>query len=179
MLNLVLLIFCYGLSSVSCHTQGTDYIYYFDAYMPAGTTKCGPQTLTGWTVKYDRFRDATGAGPATDNTYFSASTGIFSAPPTLRNGNSANALYHCCASARCKKGGVCDFTIVDETGEVRAAFGNRLSPAEWSSHSTCFVNRMKQGKTLKVVLQSGGGNDCLEETGWYYNRFTCHLVSMA
>ena len=24
----------------------------------------------------------------------------------------ARGIYHCCASARCKQGGVCDFTII-------------------------------------------------------------------
>jgi len=37
----------FSLELVYGHTRADDVIYYFDAYMPAGTTKCGPQDLTG------------------------------------------------------------------------------------------------------------------------------------
>jgi len=178
MLDIALLLLFYGFSPVSSHGLGDDYIYYFDAVMPAGTVKCGPQTLTGWTVNIDRFRKPT--GPREDFTYFSSSTGVFSAPDVLNaRSRSTNGIYHCCASARCRKGGVCDFSIVDGTGSVRASFGTRLATSDWSSHMACTLEKLKTGETLKVVLQSGGGNDCLEETGWNYARFSCHLATMA
>ena len=30
---------------------------------------------------------------------------------------------------------------------------------------------------LQVNLESGGGNDCIEETSWKYSRFSCILIS--
>merc|ERR1711934_95203 len=161
------------------HTRATDVIYYFDAVMPAGTTKCGPQTLTGWTVRYDRYRpDDGGSGKKQDNVYFNSGTGTFTAPLVQWKGNSVKGVYSCCASARCKKGGHCDFTLTREDGTVSGAFGTRLS-GEWISHEVCTIERMKQGETLKVQLQSGAGSDCLEETGWNYARFSCHFISVS
>ena len=30
---------------------------------------------------------------------------------------------------------------------------------------------------LKVNFESGGWNDCIEETGWRYGKFSCFLAS--
>merc|ERR1712130_709956 len=69
------------LDKVSCHKLGEDVIAYFEAYLPPGS-KCGQQKpITGWTVKYDRFRDDVSPGTAVDDTYFSSSTGKYTTPP--------------------------------------------------------------------------------------------------
>merc|ERR1712080_541178 len=136
------------------HTRGFDMISYFDAYMDAGS-RCGPHTLTGWNVRYDRGETDAAKSKTTQG------------------------LYRCCASARCKKGGYCDFTLVDQDGNVIGAFGTRLSPSDWSTHEVCVNERFATGDTLKVVLNSGAGSDCWEETGWRYVRFSCNLASVS
>ena len=56
------------------------------------------------------------------NVNFNAGTGVYTTP--------FRAAYHCCASFRCRQGGVCDFTVIRNTnagsGDVRiGAFGTR------------------------------------------------------
>ena len=80
-----------------------------------------------------------------------------------------------------------------------AAFGTRntLDSAHgWSSHGVCITSRCQAGvawsvsvATERVTLpcnadtfcqvnfESGGGNDCIEETTWRYGKFTCFLAS--
>jgi len=144
--------------------------YYFDAVMPAGD-KCGQQKpMTGWTVNYDRYK-AYNTGGKQDNQYFNSGTGLFTTPSA--------GVYHCCASARCKQAGVCDWTITrNGATNVRAAFGTRVPLAnEWQSQNVCWTERLALGSTYQVNLESTGGNDCLEETGWDYARFSCFYVS--
>ena len=33
------------------------------------------------------------------------------------------------------------------------------------------------GTTLTVRQQSGGSSDCLQSTGWPYNKFTVHTIA--
>ena len=81
-----------------------------------------------------------------------------------------------------------------------AAFGTRntLDPAHgWSSHGVCITSRCQAGvawsvsvatthrgpllcnahPSCQVNFESGGGNDCIEETTWRYGKFTCFLAS--
>merc|ERR1712080_667867 len=169
------------------HTRGFDMISYFDAYMDAGS-RCGPHTLTGWNVRYDRYWTPNLKTGTKGTSQFNAGTGIFTAPTLIRydwgetdaaSSKTTQGLYRCCASARCKKGGYCDFTLVDQDGNVIGAFGTRLSPSDWSTHEVCVNERFATGDTLKVVLNSGAGSDCWEETGWRYVRFSCNLASVS
>ena len=80
-----------------------------------------------------------------------------------------------------------------------AAFGTRntLDSAHgWSSHGVCITSRCQAGvawsvsvatpraallcnahTSCQVNFESGGGNDCIEETTWRYGKFTCFLAS--
>ena len=68
----------------------------------------------------DRFRDDDGTGKNVDFVYFNTGTGTYTTPDA--------GVYHCCATFRCKQGGVCDFTVIRNAGagDVRySAFGTR------------------------------------------------------
>ena len=72
-----------------------------------------------------------------------------------------------------------------------AAYGN-ADQRDWRTTGVCFdvVRRNKifslsnckteifqelnSGTTVQVRQQSGGSNDCIESTGWPYNKFTVH-----
>ena len=123
--------------------------------------------------------------------YFNAATGIYTTP--------AAGVYHCCATFRCKQGGVCDFTFIRNAGSngdvVYGAFGTRVTRNnEWwvgggreifpsetvmirSTVSSCITSKCGAGVQWKINLESGGGGDCIEETTWRYSRFTCFLAS--
>ena len=79
-----------------------------------------------------------------------------------------------------------------------AAFGTRNtldSVHGWSSHGVCITSRCQAGvawsvsvahgglllcnahTSCQVNFESGGGNDCIEETTWRYGKFTCFLAS--
>merc|ERR1711874_55849 len=105
-------------------------------------------------------------GVAREQTEASTWAGIYTTP--LRG------LYQCCASFRCRQGGVCDFTI-NRNNNVFGAFGTRgtgHSGHEWESHEQCVISRCQAGVEWKVNMESGGSNDCIEETQWKYSRFS-------
>lgn len=155
----------------SSHTRNTDDIAYFAAYMPTGSY-CNKQLpITNWITIFDRYRPSSGG--VQNNQYFI--NGVYTTP--------AAGVYQCCASFRCQQRGVCDFTFVRNAGAgdvVYGAFGTRNTIHDsngWASHSQCITSRSLAGVTFKVNLESGGGNDCIEETGWRYNKFSCYLAS--
>eukprot|EP00091_Calanus_sinicus_P024354 TRINITY_DN866_c0_g1_i3.p1 TRINITY_DN866_c0_g1~~TRINITY_DN866_c0_g1_i3.p1 ORF type:complete len:183 (+),score=29.54 TRINITY_DN866_c0_g1_i3:237-785(+) len=165
-----------SLSLVTGHTLGTvalagDAFAYFDAVRSAGST-CGPtKPVTGWTTLIDRSRATDGT--ATNNAAFS--NGVYTVPTA--------GTYHCCASFRCRQGGVCDWTVIRNGGSgdvVYGGFGTRnTNPSSegWASHNHCWTSRCGAGVTWKLNLESGGSTDCIEETQWRYGRFTCFLTS--
>ena len=114
---------------VSANSRCQDcHIAYFSARLPDGTTKCGQQKpitgrgysfllwrlsrgeCQGWTEDTsERWWDDNGNTLVQQNTpIFDEGSGIFTTP--LRG------VYQCCASFRCKQGGVCDFTIIRNAG---------------------------------------------------------------
>merc|ERR1711862_1024970 len=154
-----------SLYEVEGHTKGTQPYAYFDAYKNSGGTTCNAQRpVTGWTVTSDRSWDAFGTG-----------TGVYTVPE--------EGVYHCCASFRCKQGGVCDWTVIRNggNGDVKyGAFGTRNTNSNnngWASHSHCWTSRCNAGVTWKLNFESGGSTDCIEETQWRYGRFTCFLAT--
>merc|ERR1712098_163359 len=160
---------------LSCYTSGTDAMAYFDAYKNQQTTTCGAQKpITGWTRLIDRSRAAGSTTPINDAA-FGTGTGIYTVPQA--------GTYHCCASFRCKQGGVCDFTVIRNAGSgdvTWGAFGTRNTNPNsmgWASHSHCWTSRCGQGVTWKINMESTGSTDCIEETRWRYGRFTCFLTS--
>merc|ERR1719260_453074 len=90
-------------TQVEGHVRGTEILAYFDAYLPNGNYCGARKPITGWTVQMDRYRPADNVGAAVNNAYFNAGSGTYTTP--------AAGVYHCCASFRCKQGGVCDFTV--------------------------------------------------------------------
>ncbi|XP_023332137.1 uncharacterized protein LOC111704217 [Eurytemora carolleeae] len=167
---LVLAIFAY-LQLAECHLGSTTVnwkYYYLQAVMPAGNY-CGQRKpITGWTTVRDRYK-AYNSGGNVDNTYFA--NGVFTTPSA--------GVYHCCGAARCKQGGVCDFTLSKNGGtNVLAAFGTRVTRTnEWQSVSTCVTERFALGATIQMNMESTGGADCIEETGWDYTKFSCFYLS--
>merc|ERR1719309_1073665 len=159
-----------GSTAVMGHSAAT-FRSYFDAAFEA-TTKCGPQRpIQGWNNVRQLHRDDANA-PTTNA--FSASAGIFTPP--------YSGVYQCCMSARCRQGGYCDFTLSRNglTNRV-AAMGTRntgVSSNGWESFSICTFQRFNvaTNPTIQMNLESGGGSDCIEETGWHYTRFSCNLV---
>merc|ERR1711973_127466 len=118
-----------------------------DYYLTSGATKCGPQTVTGWTENVDYYRDATPA-VSTTNT-FTGTTGIF-VPPV-------GGYYKICAFSRFRNtGNAVDMCIRKATTQV-ACYGNAIQAVATTD-------------TISLYLESGGGSDCIEETGWAYNR---------
>merc|ERR1712029_1220429 len=159
------------LSNVHGHKRGSEPIAAFDSYMPTGTL-CNKQLpITSWIRIFDRYRDASNS--RNDDVNFV--NGVYTTP--------ARGIYHCCASARCKDGGVCDFTIIRNAGNgdvVYGAFGTR-NPLQgnngFSSHGLCITSKCQAGVKWKVNFESGGNTDCIEETGWRYGKFSCFLAS--
>merc|ERR1712243_6437 len=142
-----------GISQVSSHAPGNTgtFLYWFDAYLASTSDKCGQQKpISGRTVTSQRC-DANGdtARPCPGTDPFQAGSGIFTVP--------ARGVYHCCAQFRCKQGGYCDYTVIRNGNAVYQAFGTTNTQA---------------GVTMWINLESTAGTDCIEETGWRYNRFT-------
>merc|ERR1711970_433314 len=168
----ILILSLASLSLVEGHTKGTDGYAYFDAHKNLGGTTCNAQRpVTGWTVVKDRWVAADKT--VTNNAQFS--NGIYT--------TKVAGVYHCCASFRCKQGGVCDWTVIRNAGagDIKwGAFGTRNtgnSNNGWASHSHCWTSSCQANVAWKLNFESGGGSDCIEETQWKYGRFTCFLAT--
>merc|ERR1712128_252289 len=142
-------------------TVGVDLapVIVMDATLSSGTTKCGPQTITGWTENIDYWYKATGGVQTTSQ--FTPSTGIFIAPIL--------GYYKICSSARFQKGGnSVDMTVLKDSSVI-AAYGNALQ-TDWRSTGVCTSQ-------LSLKLQSGGSSDCVQETSYLYTRLSIHFIS--
>ena len=134
-------------------TVGVDLapVIVMDATLSSGTTKCGPQTITGWTENIDYWYKATGGVQTTSQ--FTPSTGIFIAPIL--------GYYKICSSARFQKGGnSVDMTILKD-GSVIAAYGNALQ-TDWRSTGVCTIQLLTTTSQISLKLQSGGSSDCVQ-----------------
>merc|ERR1712198_582816 len=135
-----------------------------DATLSGGTTKCGPQTITGWTEPLDYYY--TTAVQATQ--VFNPSTGTFTPP--------VNGYYKICSSARFQKGGnAVDMTIL-KGGSVIAAYGNALQ-TDWRTTGVCTNQQLATTDSITLRLQSGGSSDCVQETNYLYSRLSIHMIS--
>merc|ERR1719383_319924 len=140
---------------------GTDAIY---ATLTA-TTKCGAQDITGWTENLDTYYAAGSA--ATSGDAFSPSTGIFT-PPVA-------GYYNICGYFRFQNSGNANDITIYKGGSVIAAFGDAIGN-DWRSTGTCTIQSLATTDTIKLRQESTGGSDCIQETGWYYARFSIYLI---
>merc|ERR1711981_110175 len=145
-------------------TAAGDAVSVVDAYLTA-STKCGPQTVTGWSENIDKYYAATSA-TLTSSAAFSS--GRFTAPVT--------GWYKICAFFRFQNSGNANDVTIKLNGNVVAAFGNAIQ-SDWRSTGTCTIQQMTASSSyVEVYHASGGSSDCIQETGWFYGRFNAHLV---
>merc|ERR1740137_241979 len=126
----------------------TDIFAIGDMYLSGYSTKCGPQTITGWTSSLDIYYSKTATTDST-STYVSTGSGTYTAPEA--------GYYNICAFLRFKKGG----DAVD---------------GDWRSTGTCVIRLLAAGNTVYIRNNSGGGSDCVEETAWRYGRLGVYMV---
>jgi len=143
---------------------GTDAIYAMDATLTA-TTKCGAQDITGWTQNLDTYYKA--GASTTSGDAFSTSTGIFT-PPVA-------GYYNICGFARFQNSGNANDITIYKGSSVIAAFGDAIGD-DWRSTGTCTIQSLATTDTIKLKHESTGGSDCIQETGWYYARFSVYLI---
>merc|ERR1712240_127171 len=128
------------MSALQRTTVGTDTepVVAVDATLSSGTTKCGPQTITGWTENVDYYRITAGLQTTSQ---FNPSTGIFIAPKL--------GYYKICSSARFQKGGnAVDMTLLKD-GSVIAAYGNALQ-TDWRTTGVCTIQLLTTANQLSV-----------------------------
>lgn len=143
--------------------NANDQVAVLDATLGGYQTKCGNQVLTGWSTNVNTFYKA-GSSTAETTAPFTASSGTFTVPTGAKSG-----WYNICAFARFKKSGNSNDVVIRKSGSVVAAFGN-ADQSDWRSTGTCVIEKLAAGNTITVEQMSGGGSDCIEETGWYYTR---------
>ena len=127
----------------------TSPVVVVDATLSSGTTKCGPQTITGWTENYDYFFDTA----IKTTSQFTPSTGIFIAPVL--------GYYKICSSARFQNSGnAVDMTILKDSSVI-AAYGSALQ-TDWRTTGVCTVQLLTDSNQISLKLQSGGSSDCVQ-----------------
>jgi len=137
-------------------------------YILTSTTKCGPQTMTGWSERLDFFSDqAVNTGAASATNQFNSGTGIFTPQH--------NGYYHICSYSRFKLGGNAVEMCLRKAGSRIACYGNAVQ-YDWRSTGVCTIQSLTTTDTVDLYLESGGGSDCVEETGWSYNQISFKLI---
>merc|ERR1712098_586643 len=133
------------MSALQRTTVGTDTepVVAVDATLSSGTTKCGPQTITGWTENVDYYRITAGLQTSSQ---FNPSTGIFIAPKL--------GYYKICSSARFQKGGnSVDMTILKD-GSVIAAYVNALQ-TDWRTTGVCTIQLLTTTNQISLGYSQG------------------------
>merc|ERR1719327_2456083 len=69
----------------------------------------------------------------------------------------------------------CAVTIEAGGTTYAGAFGD-ADTRDWRSTGTCFIAELAATNTVYATQRPGGGQDCVEETGWRYGIFSVHLV---
>merc|ERR1712215_226476 len=149
----------------STATVAADVFSVADMYLTGYSTKCGPQTITGWSNALDIYYAA--AATADSGTYVSTGSGTISAPVA--------GYYNICGFLRFKKGGNANDVTIYAAGAVAAGFGDSVQN-DWRSTGTCFIQKLAAGNTVYMRNNAGGGSDCVEETSWRYGRLSMYLV---
>jgi len=151
-----------------------DVVALWDYQLGGYTTKCGAQQVTGWTETLDVYYAAGAAagtaGAVQATKLVTASSGTFTAPVA--------GYYNICAFFRFLKGGNSVDITLKVSGTRVAAFGDAIE-YDWRSTGTCTIQKLAAAATVTIHLESGGGSDCIEETGWYYGKFNGYLISVS
>ena len=141
-----------SLQRTTFDTTDGDAVVVVDATIGGYTTKCGPQTITGWTEVLDKYykQKETTLNTATS---FNPSTGTFTPPIT--------GYYKICISFRARNtGNAVDVTLLKDGSPV-AALGSALQ-TDWRTMSVCTIQLVTASNAYTVKLQSGGSSDCIE-----------------
>jgi len=132
----------------------------------ASTTLCGPRQMTGWTERLDFFSDkAVNTGTASTTNQFN---GVTFTPQH-------NGYYHICSYSRFKLGGNAVEMCLRKGGSRIACYGNAVQ-YDWRTSGVCTIQSLTTTDTVDLYLESGGGSDCVEETGWAYNQISFKLI---
>merc|ERR1740124_492710 len=120
----------------------TDIFAIGDMYLSGYSTKCGAQTITGWTSSLDIYYSKTATTDST-STYVSTGSGTYTAPEA--------GYYNICAFLRFKKGGNAVDVTVYAGGSVVAGFGDAVdgdwSRAQYPDRRFCFRRRRRSEAT--------------------------------
>jgi len=146
------------------HVVGTNAIVVVDAHYTGN--QCGQFTLTSFSNNLNVYLQADGtAGTAP------FSSGTFTAP--------VNGWYHICSFSRFKNSGNSnDVTILTGGSTVIGGYGSAVT-YDWRSTGICLDEFLAANTQVTVKHQSGGGSDCIQSTGWPYNKFTVHTIGNA
>jgi len=135
--------------------------YYFDAHLKDGTYCESSTPLKDWKVDHDRFN----AHGENQQDYEHFKDGIFTAP--------YKGAYHCCFSIRCSKDSDCKATLSKNGRYKKIA----AIESNGQGQGVCVIDKLRKGESLQVNLESEGEENCVEETGEKYTKFSCTLVS--
>jgi len=146
------------------HVVGTNAIVVVDAHYTGN--QCGQFTLTSFSNNLNVYLQADGT---TGTAPFSS--GTFTAPVA--------GWYHICSFSRFKNSGNSnDVTILTGGSTVIGGYGSAVT-YDWRSTGICLDEYLAANTQVTVKHQSGGGSDCIQSTGWPYNKFTVHTIGNA
>merc|ERR1712179_662790 len=146
------------------HLVATNDIVVVDQHYTGN--QCGQFTLSSFSSILNVYLKADGT---TGTAPFSG--GTFTAPVA--------GWYHICSVSRFKNSGNSnDVTILTGGSTVIGGYGSAVT-YDWRSTGICLDQFLAANTQVTVKHQSGGGSDCIQSTGWPYNKFTVHTIGNA
>merc|ERR1711868_70493 len=133
-------------------------------YVLTGGSKCGPQTIQGWSEKVDYVRTA---AVVSATNMFDATSGTLTPPQA--------GYYHICAYSRFQNSGNAVEMCIRKGSQRIACYGNAVQ-YDWRSTGACTTQLLATTDSVPLYLESGGSQDCIQETGWLYNRISIQLI---
>jgi len=127
-------------------------------------TQCGPFTLSSYTTNINWYSAAADADNDVADPF---SGGTFT--------SQTNGWYHICSFSRFRGTGNSNDNTVRVGGSIVAAYGSGITE-DWLTNGICFDTYLAQNTQVQVRHESGGGSDCIENTGWNHNKFTVHTI---
>merc|ERR1719495_333358 len=124
----------------------------------------GTFTLSSYSTNLNWY---SAAGTSTDASDPFAS-GTFTSP--------INGWYHICSFSRFRGTGNSNDNTVRVGGSIVAAYGSGITE-DWLTNGICFDAYLALNTQVQVRHESGGGSDCIENTGWNHNKFTVHTIA--